>query len=436
MKLLPKQNNAIYYLKDNTTNEVLYGGAVGGGKSALGCLWLIENCQKYVGSRWLMGRAKLKTLKETTLKTFFELSTHLGIANQYVYNAQKSTIIWNNGSEVILKDLFAYPSDPNFDELGSLEITGAFIDEVSQITYKAWQIVKSRIRYKLRDFGLIPKMLGTTNPNHNWSYYKFYKPSAKGILEKNKKFIQALPTDNPYLSKSYLDTLLELDEQSKQRLYYGNWEYDNDPTALISYDVISDMFENTHIEIDEKADRYIIADIARFGSDKAVIFVWYGFVVIEVVTFDISKLTEIQNAINALRTKHKIPARNCIADEDGVGGGVVDNLRIKGFMNGSKPFDKAYSNLKSECGYKLSELASQIYIKTDLSEEVSETIKQELAQLKTYDADKDGKLKILPKEKIKENIGHSPDYLDVFIMRMYYEIAHRETGMRVKNKYR
>ena len=72
MKLLEKQEQAVYYLKDSETNEFIYGGAAGGGKSALGNLWLIECCQKYPGSRWLMGRAKLKTLKETTLATFFQ----------------------------------------------------------------------------------------------------------------------------------------------------------------------------------------------------------------------------------------------------------------------------------------------------------------------------------------------------------------------------
>ena len=135
MNLLLKQEYATYFLKDDVTEEVLFGGAAGGGKSALGCLWLIECSQKYPGSRWLMGRSKLKTLKETTLNTFFELSADLGLANQYTYNAQTNIITWFNGSQIILKDLFLYPSDPNFDSLGSLEITGAFIDECNQLVY-------------------------------------------------------------------------------------------------------------------------------------------------------------------------------------------------------------------------------------------------------------------------------------------------------------
>ena len=177
MKLLPKQENAVFYLKDKTTDEILYGGAAGGGKSAIGCLWLIEQCQKYEGTRWLMGRSKLTTLKKTTLNTFFELTSKLQITDQFKYNAQSNIIYWNNGSEIILQDLFLYPSDPNFDSLGSLEITGAFIDECNQIVYKAWQIVKSRIRYKLKEFDLIPKLLGTCNPAKNWTYKEFYQKS-------------------------------------------------------------------------------------------------------------------------------------------------------------------------------------------------------------------------------------------------------------------
>lgn len=422
MKLLIKQENAIYYLKDNETEEVIYGGAAGGGKSALGCLWLIENCQKYAGSRWLMGRSKLKSLKETTLNTFFEQSSNLGITNQFTYNAQSGVIYWKNGSEIILKDLFLYPSDPNFDSLGSLEITGAFIDECNQIVYKAWQVVKSRIRYKLSEFCLIPKILGTCNPAKNWTYSEFYKKSKDKSIESYKKFIQALPTDNPHLHPSYLQSLLRLDKNSRERLYYGNWEYDDNPNALINYESILYLFTNTHVS---SGDKYITADIARLGSDKAVIMVWDGFILIDLIEYEISRTTDIQNAINTLKVKYKVPNSNIIADEDGVGGGVVDNCKIKGFQNNSRALkDENYKNLKAQCYYKLAEKINQsdLYINCELSELQKESIITDLEQVESWKTDLDGKLMVKPKDEIKKILGRSPDYSDALMMRMYFEL--------------
>jgi len=426
MKLITKQEHAVYYLKDSTTKEVLYGGAAGGGKSALGVLWLIEQCQNYPGTRWLMGRAKLKTLKETTLNTFFDLSSQLKITDQFTFNGQNGVIYWNNGSEILLKDLYSYPADPNFDSLGSLEITGAFIDECNQISYKAWQIVTSRIRYKLNEFNLIPKILGSCNPAKNWTYSKFYIPNSNGTISDTKKFIQSLPTDNPNLPASYLESLLALDENSKQRLYYGNWEYDNDPSKLIDYDKINNCFSNEFIEAGQM---YISADIARYGSDKMVVCVWSGFRVVEVFSLSKSSVIETAEAIRGLSTKWKVPNSNIIADEDGVGGGVIDILKCKGFVNNSRALKEEnviveYQNLKTQCYYKLAAKIqnNEIYINCPDGTMQDDIIK-ELEQVKRDKIDSDGKLRIVPKEKVKENIGRSPDYSDALAFRMYFELA-------------
>ena len=112
MELLPKQKNAVFYLKDKVTTELVFGGAAGGAKSSMGCLWLIENSLKFPGTRWLMGRAKLKSLKETTLNTFFEMSEKLQLGGQWSYNSMSGVIKWKNGSEIILKDLFLYQTFP------------------------------------------------------------------------------------------------------------------------------------------------------------------------------------------------------------------------------------------------------------------------------------------------------------------------------------
>lgn len=428
MILTTKQENAVYFLKDSITKELIYGGAAGGGKSALGVLWLIEQSQKYPGSRWLMGRSKLKTLKETTLNTFFDLTTKLKISNQYKFNSLTGVIYWNNGSEILLKDLYAYPADPNFDSLGSLEITGAFVDECNQITYKAWQIVISRIRYKLTEFNLMPKILGTCNPSKNWVYSKFFIPYKNKTIQYGKAFIQSLPTDNPNLPKSYLESLLTLDENSKQRLYYGNWEYDNDPSSLISFDKINDVFTNNFVD---DGEMFISADIARYGSDKMVICVWSGFRVVEIFSLDKSSITETSEAIRGLATKWKIPNSNIIADEDGVGGGVVDILKCKGFVNNSKPKKEdntivEYQNLKTQCYYKLAEKIQRNEIFINCNDGyLQDLIIKELEQIKRDKIDSDGKLRIIPKEKIKELLGHSPDYTDALMMRIYFELKEK-----------
>ena len=57
------QKKAIKYLFDDTTNEVLFGGAAGGGKSFVGCSWIIMLALKHPKTRYLIGRSKLLNLK-------------------------------------------------------------------------------------------------------------------------------------------------------------------------------------------------------------------------------------------------------------------------------------------------------------------------------------------------------------------------------------
>jgi len=164
--LTNKQKQAFKYMLDNTTTELLYGGAAGGGKSYLLCAYAIINCLQYPGVRGLIGRSKLDALKKTTLLTFWDVCNQWNIkaGEHYTYNAQSNVITFYNGSSIILKDLFLYPSDANFDSLGSLELTFACIDEANQITEKAKNILSSRLRYKLDEYGLIPKLYMSCNP--------------------------------------------------------------------------------------------------------------------------------------------------------------------------------------------------------------------------------------------------------------------------------
>ncbi|MGL4631539.1 MAG: phage terminase large subunit [Leadbetterella sp.] len=443
MRLTIKQTQALDYLEDSTTRELLFGGGAGGGKSALGCYWLLKMCLKYPGTRWLMGRSEMKTLKETTLNTFFEICGKQGLKGEvhYRYREHKSTIFFHNGSEILLKDLFQYPSDPNFDSLGSLEISGAFIDECNQVVKKAWNIVKSRIRYKIDQYGIVPKMLGTCNPAKNFVFYDFYKPWKQNELPQGRCFIQSLVADNPNLSDFYRQNLLTLDKASRERLLFGNWEYDDDPALLVSYDKILETFSNSFVPIGEK---YITADIARYGKDKTVIGVWNGLRVEKIITIDHSGTNVVREQIQKLRHEYHIPLLNVVVDEDGVGGGVKDELGCRGFVNNASPIvtkkfeyneegdsvrnTENYRNLKSQCAFGLADWINrnQIYIQAE--SEQKEAIIEELGYLKKRAVDNDNKQEILRKDEIKELLGRSPDYFDMLLMRKYFDLVKSQGG--------
>jgi len=426
MELTIKQKEAYRLLTDRTTDYIGYGGAAGGGKSVLGCKWLMELGYYLEGAKFFIGRDSIKDTRASVLKTWSEIASKIGFS---AYKFTDVGIIFDNGTEIELLDLTFYPyKDPLFERLGSKEYTAGWIEEASQVHYLAYEVLKTRVG-RWKNENVKSKILCTFNPKKNWVDYTFYRPFSKGQEIDGHRFIYALATDNPYLSKDYIKRLTELkDDATKQRLLFGNFDYDDDPTALIEFSDISNIWEYKEVA---QGIKYISADVARYGSDKAVIIVWNGFEVIEIITFDISSTTLIQNTIRALAVKHGVIFHNIVVDEDGIGGGVVDTLRCKGFVNNSSPVNPVYSNLKSECGYKLAEMIGNINVSGKYTIEQKEAINLELGQLKTFDSDKDNKLKILPKEKIKENIGRSPDYLDAFIMRMFFEVTPKKRGLSV-----
>jgi hypothetical protein len=429
----PKQYEAWNYLIDNSTLFVGYGGSAFSGKSYLMCYWLTTMCIAYPETAWGLGRKELVTLKKTTLVTLFKVFKECNILNErdYSYNQQLNYIRFSNGSYIFLVDMAYKPSDPLYTRFGGLELTGAAIDESAENSYSAIEILFTRLgRKNNAKYGICKKMLETFNPAKNHVYKRYYKPFKEQKLKSNMVFIPALPKDNPSPEvEDYIKGILETaDQVTIQRLIYGNFEYDDDPAKLINYESILDLWRNEYVSEGEK---YITADIARFGSDKGVIMLWSGYRVLDVITLDHSSVTNTAQTIRDLANQNQVPTKNIIADEDGVGGGVVDILGCKGFVNGSKALEEErkqvqYANLKTQCYFKLAEKINngQIYLTKPFAN-ISEKLIQELEQVKRDKLDQDGKLILMSKEKVKEAIGRSPDFSDALMMRVWFDIAPR-----------
>ena len=418
-----KQHRAWEYLHDDKTSEILFGGSAGGGKSYFGAAWLLYSCLRYPGTRWLMGRAVLKTLKETTLNSFFLVCEDWGVkkGENYKFNAQSNVIEFLNGSTILLKDLYQYPADPNFDSLGSLEISGAFIDEVNQCTEKSKNVVASRIRYKLAEYDLRPKILMSCNPAKNW-VYDYYKSWRDDTLPEHKRFVQAKLADNPHISEFYEEQLRKLDPVSRERLLHGNWEYDSGEDRLFDYESVLSLFTNSSVTNDNQP-HYLSCDVALLGSDKLVICVWKGLIVEEIVTKDKTSADNVEKLIRNLADKYEIPKKNIIIDSDGVGQYLSHYMKgVQPFINNGKPLNNEnYRNLKTQCFYKLAEQvnAGNIWIKCKNTDTRNKII-EELETIRRKNVDLDGKLAILSKKEMKATLGHSPDYADALMMRMRY----------------
>ena len=425
-KPLTRQSEALKFLSvDSDVETILYGGAAGGGKTMLGCMWQILRRLKYPGTRSLIGRAKLDTLKKTTMATFFQVANEIGLkaGEDFIYNQQSHIIKFSNGSEIILADLFLYPSDPMMTDLGGLEVTDVFIDEATEITEKAYSIVSSRIRYKLNEFGLKPKILLTCNPSKGWIYNQFYLPYKNQNLPEHRAFVQALPGDNIHLPDSYVTSLTRLPEADRKRLLEGDWEFDNSSDRLYMYDELIRCFR----EPMNVGEGYITADIARLGKDRTVLCVWKGLSCIDIVVLRQKRQDEVKAEIQRLMNQHGIRLSNVLADADGVGGGLVDSLRCREFMNGSKAIrGTQYMNLKADCYFRLGELIDKNEITLPIKWQ--EDIVKELELIRRVDPDKEGKLRVTSKDTISQRTGGiSPDIADAIMMRAYFELNRNYT---------
>jgi hypothetical protein len=169
-------------------------------------------------------------------------------------------------------------------------------------------------------------------------------------------------------------------------------------------------------------------DVARLGKDKTVIMIWQGLTCIKIVSIAKSTLDVLVDRLKELGKEYKILLSNTMADEDGVGGGIVDFLKCKGFINNSKALHKQnYQNLKTQCYYKLAGLINDGEMKV-IEDNNKADIIAELEQVKSYNVDSDGKLQILPKDKVKKYLGRSPDYSDAMMMRAWFEVRAKKAN--------
>lgn len=429
-----KQKQAISILLNQTNwiTDVWYWGWAWWWKSYLWVFWQWLMRNRYPWTRGFFGRKELKRLKQTTLATYYKFLEDYKIpkSQHWVLNAQDWCIRFANWSEILLLDLSYMPSDPLYTRFWGLELTDWFADEIAEIDAQCLMILKTRIwRQRNEEYNLLPKFLWTFNPDKWHVYRDYYKPFKDWTLPNYRVFIPALATDNKKLPATYIEQLKKADEVTQQRLLYWNFDYDDTPWRLFDYNKILEL---TNYKTPFNNIRFISCDAARKWKDKAVIFVWEWYNVIDYYVFETCTTIQISEKIRDFQSRYWVDNQNTIIDEDWVWGWIVDELWCVWFINNSSPISnygakvnsylkRNYANLKTQCYFLLAKIVNDnlMYVKIEEQEKLSE----ELDIIVQVDIDKDSKIKIISKEDIKNKLWRSPDYSDALMFRMYFDLV-------------
>ena len=220
ISVTPKQKEFI----SATADEVLFGGAAGGGKSYGQIVDALVYRIKYPGSKQLILRRTYPELDKSIIRQSLALYPQ----SIYKYSASSHTGIFANGSVI---DFGYCDSENDVYRYQSAEFDVIRFDELTHFTKDMYVYLISR----LRGVNGYPKqMKSTTNPGgvgHKWVKERFIDiggENTEHTTETGKRiFIPSLVTDNVFLmakDKNYLKRLNNLSHKDKKALLYGQWD--------------------------------------------------------------------------------------------------------------------------------------------------------------------------------------------------------------------
>ncbi len=420
VKLTLKQTQCWDAFWNPIINQILFGGAMGGGKSYIGCLllfrfaeWVIRkfNLQvdKYPILLGFMGRYRAVDFNDTTLETWKRIIPQ----DQYYIRSQDK--------EIIIQDKVKYAfggldSTEAVSKFSSAEFAVVFIDQAEECDRDKIAVLMSRFRLQINGEPLPYKALFTANPANCFLKDEFVLGN-----DPKKVFIPALPRENPYLPETYIDSLREAFKHRPELLLAnleGSWD------SLEGADiVIKDLWVRRAEAvykpiIDIRKKRVVVCDVSRFGDDETVIYYMEDTDIKDRIIYGKKDTMQTAGKIHIFAQEKK--ADMIGIDEIGVGAGVADRLIEMG--NNVLPINSAsasgdkkkYYNLRAQMWWEAGEMFASNDIKLTYDDP---ELKRQLTA-PTYEI-RNGKIKIEEKDKIKERLGRSPDRADTYIMGLY-----------------
>ena len=226
IKVTPKQR----LFMDARQQEVLYGGAAGGGKSYVQLLDNLTYAVTYPGIKQLVLRRTYPELERSLIRTMLEIYPQ----EIYDYNSSKHILAFKNGS---LTDFGYCDNENDVYKYQSSEYDVIRIDEATHFTGTMYKYLRSRIRGANK----YPKQMKcSTNPgNVGHQFFKerfidvappmetYFEVNPRTKKKTSRLFIPSKVTDNTFLmaaNPEYVEQLMDLPEDQRRALLDGSWD--------------------------------------------------------------------------------------------------------------------------------------------------------------------------------------------------------------------
>lgn len=214
-------------------DEVLFGGAAGGGKSKAIVMDALFRCLTYPKTHAFIFRRTYGELEDTIIKEAKE-SYPVGLVK---YNGARHEMAVVNGSMIHFRHC-ATPADM-YNYKGA-EIQWLYFDELTSFEFEIYDFLKTRLRAK-KSLGVVPVVRSSSNPGdigHAWvkkmfvdaaPYMEVFTREINSKATGKKKifrmqYIPSLATENPHIGDDYIFQLEAKPEALRNALLFGDWD--------------------------------------------------------------------------------------------------------------------------------------------------------------------------------------------------------------------
>lgn len=228
-KPTPKQ--AMFHA--SKANEILYGGAAGGGKTKALVMDALFRCLQNPGTTAVIFRRTYQELKDTDIKEAME--SYPSEIAKYVAGNYEYRLI--NGSKILFRHC-ENVADKN--KYRGMEIQYLYFDELTSFEQEIYDFIKTRLRAK-KSLGVVPIVRSASNPGdigHSWvkkmfvdagpymsiQVQKVYSQALHKTKIVRTQYIPALATENPFITDDYIFELEQKPEALRRALLNGDWD--------------------------------------------------------------------------------------------------------------------------------------------------------------------------------------------------------------------